>query len=29
VDLDIFCRRGDDVLMPGAATVALPRRSTP
>jgi hydroxyacyl-ACP dehydratase HTD2-like protein with hotdog domain len=29
VDLDIFCRRGDDVLMPGTATVALPRRSTP
>jgi hydroxyacyl-ACP dehydratase HTD2-like protein with hotdog domain len=26
VDLDIFCRRGDDVLMPGTATVALPRR---
>ena len=26
VDLDIFCRRGDDVLMPGAATVALPLR---
>ncbi len=24
VDLDIFCRRGDDVLMPGTATVALP-----
>lgn len=29
VDLDIFCRRGDDLLMPGTATVALPRRSTP
>jgi hypothetical protein len=29
VDLDIFCRRGDDVLMPGTATVALPRRGTP
>ena len=29
VHLDIFCRRGDDVLMPGTATVALPRRSTP
>jgi hydroxyacyl-ACP dehydratase HTD2-like protein with hotdog domain len=29
VDLDIFCRRGDDVLMPGTATVALPRRSMP
>jgi hydroxyacyl-ACP dehydratase HTD2-like protein with hotdog domain len=29
VDLDIFCRRGDDVLMPGTATVALPRRSAP
>ncbi|GAB3036654.1 MaoC family dehydratase [Mycobacterium bourgelatii] len=27
VDLEIFCRRGDDVLMPGTATVALPRRS--
>jgi hydroxyacyl-ACP dehydratase HTD2-like protein with hotdog domain len=26
VDLDIFCMRGDDVLMPGTATVALPRR---
>ena len=29
VDLDVFCRRGDDVLMPGTATVALPRRSKP
>ena len=29
VDLDIFCRRGDDVLMPGTATVALPQRDTP
>jgi hydroxyacyl-ACP dehydratase HTD2-like protein with hotdog domain len=29
VDLDIFCRRGDDVLMPGTATVALLRRGTP
>jgi hydroxyacyl-ACP dehydratase HTD2-like protein with hotdog domain len=28
VDLDIFCKRGDDVLMPGTATVALPHRST-
>lgn len=28
VDLDIFCRRGDDVLMPGSATVALPQRDT-
>jgi hydroxyacyl-ACP dehydratase HTD2-like protein with hotdog domain len=27
VDLDIFCRRGDDVLMPGTATVALPLRA--
>ncbi|PJE25118.1 MAG: acyl dehydratase [Mycobacterium sp.] len=27
VDLDIFCRRGDDVLMPGTATVGLPRRN--
>ncbi|KUI44810.1 acyl dehydratase [Mycobacterium sp. GA-1199] len=26
VDLDIFCRRGEDVLMPGTATVALPVR---
>lgn len=26
VDLDIACRRGEDVLMPGTATVALPRR---
>ncbi len=26
IDLDIFCRRGDDVLMPGTATVALPLR---
>ena len=26
VDLDIFCRRGDEVLMPGNATVALPLR---
>ena len=26
VDLDIACRRGDEVLMPGTATVALPRR---
>jgi hypothetical protein len=29
VDLDIFCKRGDDVLMPGTATVALPQRSAP
>jgi hydroxyacyl-ACP dehydratase HTD2-like protein with hotdog domain len=29
VDLEIFCKRGDDVLMPGTATVALPQRSTP
>jgi hydroxyacyl-ACP dehydratase HTD2-like protein with hotdog domain len=29
VDLDIFCRRGADVLMPGTATVALPLRSSP
>ncbi|MDT5012961.1 MAG: hypothetical protein QOH57_4578 [Mycobacterium sp.] len=28
IDLDIFCRRGDDVLMPGTATVALPHRAT-
>jgi hydroxyacyl-ACP dehydratase HTD2-like protein with hotdog domain len=26
VDLDIFCRRGDDVLMPGTAAVVLPLR---
>ncbi len=26
IDLDIFCKRGDDVLMPGTATVALPQR---
>ena len=29
VDLDIFCKRGDDVLMPGTATVALPQRAAP
>jgi hydroxyacyl-ACP dehydratase HTD2-like protein with hotdog domain len=29
VDLDIFCRRGDEVLMPGTATVSLPQRDTP
>jgi hydroxyacyl-ACP dehydratase HTD2-like protein with hotdog domain len=29
VDLDISCRRGEDLLMPGTATVALPRRGTP
>jgi hydroxyacyl-ACP dehydratase HTD2-like protein with hotdog domain len=29
VDLNIFCRRGDDVLMPGIATVVLPLRSSP
>jgi hydroxyacyl-ACP dehydratase HTD2-like protein with hotdog domain len=28
VDLDIYCKRGDDILMPGTATVALPQRST-
>ena len=27
VDIDIYCKRGDDVLMPGTATVALPQRS--
>jgi hydroxyacyl-ACP dehydratase HTD2-like protein with hotdog domain len=27
VDLEIFCKRGDDVLMPGTATVALPQRN--
>jgi hydroxyacyl-ACP dehydratase HTD2-like protein with hotdog domain len=26
--LDIFCRHGDDVLMPGTATVALTQRGT-
>ena len=25
VDLDIHCKRGDDVLMPGTATVSLPQ----
>jgi len=29
VDLDIFCRRGEDVLMPGTATVSLPHRPMP
>lgn len=29
IDLEIFCKRGDDVLMPGTATVALPQRGTP
>ena len=29
VDLDIFCKHGDDVLMPGTATVALPLRGAP
>jgi hydroxyacyl-ACP dehydratase HTD2-like protein with hotdog domain len=29
VDLDIFCKRREDVLMPGTATVALPQRDTP
>ncbi len=28
VDLDIYCKRGDDVLMPGTATVALPQRGS-
>lgn len=28
VDLDIFCKRGDDVLMPGTATVGLPQRDS-
>jgi hydroxyacyl-ACP dehydratase HTD2-like protein with hotdog domain len=28
IDLEIFCRRGDDVLMPGTATVALPQRKS-
>ncbi len=26
VDLDIYCKRGDEVLMPGTATVALPSK---
>jgi hydroxyacyl-ACP dehydratase HTD2-like protein with hotdog domain len=29
VDLDIFCKRGDEVLMPGTATVALPSKAAP
>lgn len=29
VDLDIAGRRGDTVLMPGTATIALPMRGTP
>jgi hydroxyacyl-ACP dehydratase HTD2-like protein with hotdog domain len=29
VALEIFCKLGDDVLMPGTATVALPQRGTP
>ena len=29
IDLDIYCKRGDDVLMPGTATVALPSKGTP
>lgn len=28
VDLEIFCRRGDEVLMPGTAQVSLPLRNT-
>jgi len=28
VDLDIYCKRGDEVLMPGTATVALPSKAT-
>ena len=27
VDIDIYCKRGDDVLMPGTATVAMPQRT--
>ena len=27
VDLDIYCKRGDEVLMPGTATVALPSKA--
>jgi hydroxyacyl-ACP dehydratase HTD2-like protein with hotdog domain len=26
IDLDIYCKRGDEVLMPGTATVALPSK---
>jgi hydroxyacyl-ACP dehydratase HTD2-like protein with hotdog domain len=26
IDLDIYCKRGDDVLMPGTATAALPSK---
>jgi len=29
VDLDIYCKRGDEVLMPGTATVALPSKAAP
>lgn len=29
VDLDIYCKRGDKVLMPGTATVALPSKVGP
>jgi hydroxyacyl-ACP dehydratase HTD2-like protein with hotdog domain len=29
IDLDIFCKRGGDVLMPGTATVTLPQRKSP
>lgn len=29
VDLDIYCKRGDEVLMPGTATVALPSKVVP
>ncbi len=29
VDLDIYCKRGDEVLMPGTATVALPSKDAP
>ncbi|ORB63859.1 MaoC family dehydratase [Mycolicibacterium tusciae] len=29
VDLDIYCKRGDEVLMPGTATVALPSKVGP
>ena len=29
VDLDIHCKRGDEVLMPGTATVALPSKAAP
>jgi len=29
IDLDIYCKVGDEVLMPGTATVALPSKAAP